>query len=279
MAEAAARVAIVDARPGGAPPRLTVHRSLPRQGYRLQVVSFPVEARQTVWGLLALPAGSGRKPAALIVDPTVRTKLALPDGPLEQLARAGQVVLAVEPRGAAVEADEPTGDDPLLGTAVQLERRAEVVGKTLVGLRTSDLLRAMDLLAQLPDVDPARIGAFAAGPYAVPLLHAAVLDERLRRVILRDTLVSYRSVLDHSIHRNLPEIAVPGVLLSYDLDDLMMALAPRRLTLVNPLDPVGQPMRRTEQERYLGPLLAAEHAVGGSLQVKRWGGPQLLAEP
>jgi len=279
MAEAAARVAIIDVRPGGAAPKLTVHRSLARDGYRLQVVSFPVEARQTVWGLLAVPPGSGRKPAALIADPTLRTKLARPDGALDQLARAGQVVLAVEPRGAEVEADEPTGDDPLLGTAVELERRAEVVGKTLVGLRAVDLQRAVDLLAQRSDVDGARIGAFAAGPYAVPLLHAAVLDQRLGRVVLRDTLVSYRSVLDHSIHRNLPEIALPGVLLSYDLDDLMLALTPRRLTVVNPLDPVGQPMRRSEQEKYLGPLLTAARAVGGALQVVRWGGPQLLAEP
>jgi hypothetical protein len=153
------------------------------------------------------------------------------------------------------------------------------VGKTLVGLRAEDFLRAVDLIAQRPDVDPARIGAFASGPYAVPLLHAAVLDDRLARVILRDTLISYRSVLDHSIHRNLPEIALPGVLASYDLDELMLAVGPRSLTVINPLDPMGESMRRSEQEKYLGPLRTAERAVGGSLQVRRWGGPELLAQP
>ena len=279
MVEAAARVAVINAHPGGAAPRVTVHRTLDRVGYRLQVISLATGPRQTLWGLLALPPGKGRKPAALLADPNIRTKLARPGGELDQLARAGQVVLALEPRGAMVEADEPTGEVSLLGTAVELERRAEVVGKTLVGLRAEDFLHAFDLLAQRPDVDPARIGAFAPGPYAVPLLHAAVLDERVSRVILRDTLVSYRSVLDHPIHRNLPEIALPGVLLSYDLDDLMLALAPRRLTLINPLDPVGQSMKRSEQAKYLGAVLAAARAVGGSLQIVRWGSPQLLAEP
>jgi dienelactone hydrolase len=264
-------------RPGGPAPAVTVHRAIERAGYRLEVISFRGDGGITLWGLLAVPAGPEPRPAALLVDPRLRTTLADPGGDLDQLARAGRVVLALEPRGAAVE-PEPSGRGSLLGSAAGLQRRAEVVGRTLVGLRAEDVLAATDLLAARPDVDSRSIGAFAHGPYAVPLLHAAALDARLGRVVLRDMLPVYRAVLDRSIHKNLPEIAIPGVLRRYDLDDLMVAVAPRPITLVNPLDATAQPMPLRELDRHLGPARESIRLAGGTLEIVRKGTPALLLD-
>jgi dienelactone hydrolase len=276
LAVDAAQVASIAARPGGSAPALTVHRSVGRDGYRLDVITLAPEKDVLLWGLLAVPSGAALRPAVLMADPSLRGKLSELGGDLDQLARAGQVVLAIEPRGA--QTDPEPGRPSLLGSAAVLQRRAEVVGKTLVGLRAEDLLHAVDLLAARPEVDRSRIAAFATGPYAVPLLHAAVLDQRLSRVIVRDTQISYRAVLDHSIHRDLPEIALPGVLRSYDLTDLMVALAPRPLTIVNPLDPVGQSLPRRELDDRLGPVLEAAGRLGQRVRVLRRGGAALLLE-
>jgi hypothetical protein len=241
------------------------------------VVSLAAAPGVTLWGLLAVPEAPGRKPAVLIADPRLRGPLADAGGELDQLARAGTLVLAIEPRGGEPEPDPP-GRPSLLGSYAALERRAEVVGKTLVGMRAEDLIRAVDYLASRPDVDRGRIAAFAQGALGVPLLHAAVLDSRIGRVGVRETLLTYRSVLDRSIHRNLPEVAIPGVLRHYDLDDLLLALAPRPVTLIAPLDPVGQPLPTAEWERTLRPVLEADRRAGGGdrIRVVRRGGPELL---
>jgi hypothetical protein len=173
-------------------------------------------------------------------------------------------VLAVEPRGTldAAAANARAARPSLLGPYARLSRRAQVVGRTLVGLRAEGLIRAMDHLAARPDVDPQRLFAHARGGLAVALLHAATLDARIARVALEEAPVTWRAYLAHPIHRDLPEVLVPGALRDYDLDDLLLALAPRPVAVINPLDPVGQPLTRGELQRALGGALAADRPAG-----------------
>jgi hypothetical protein len=71
------------------------------------------------------------------------------------------------------------------------------------------------------------------------VLHAAALDGRIRKVILEDGPASFRMFVDQPLHRNAPEIVIPGVLTRYDIGDLMTALGPTRLTVINPRDATG----------------------------------------
>jgi hypothetical protein len=105
--------------------------------------------------------------------------------------------------------------------------RAGLVGRTLVGLRTDDAIGAVDYLAQRADVDPARISAVASEHMGVVLLHAAVLDRRLRHIAIDHALTSYRSLVDAPLPIGAPEDVIPGVMLRYDLPDLMRALGSR----------------------------------------------------
>jgi len=256
----AAEVAGIDL-PVGAPRPLRVHRTEEGDGYRLQVVSFAVEIGLDVWGLLAEPSGEGRKAAVLVFDPRLRTA---PGPELDQLAREGRVVLAVEPRGTLTATELPARPTPL-GPYAALYRRAAALGRSLVGLRAEDVLHATAILAARPDVDPEGIAAFGFGAAAVPLLHAAVLEPRISRLALQEAPVSYRAFLDHPIHRGLPEILVPGVLRHYDLDDLVEAVAPRPVAWINPLDAVGRPLRKHARERYLGEARVLRRRPGDAL--------------
>jgi hypothetical protein len=83
----------------------------------------------------------------------------------------------------------------------------------------------------------------------VDLLHTAVIDSRLGAVVLDGSLVSFETVARASIHRDIFEAVVPGVLGRYDLPDLAAALAPRRVWLLNLRTPAGAPMFQKDVER------------------------------
>jgi hypothetical protein len=66
------------------------------------------------------------------------------------------------------------------------------------------------------------------------LLHASVLDARLKHVTIDHALESYSSLMQAKMTINAPEDILPGVYLRYDTDDLIHALGPR-LTWTSPL--------------------------------------------
>jgi hypothetical protein len=150
----------------------------------------------------------------------------------EQLAAAGNVVLAFTPR------PDPQGNGPTKGTTLGsfylVELRAELVGKTILGLRVDDTIAATDYLAARSDVDAGKITASASGHMGLVLLHTAVLDARLKHVTIDHALESYASLLQAKMPVNAPEDILPGVYLRYDTGDLKHALG-ARLTWSDPL--------------------------------------------
>jgi cephalosporin-C deacetylase-like acetyl esterase len=240
------QLASISIQPGGNPPSLVVHRSYARTGYKLEVVSYDSESGIGIPGLLLTPETSGRHPAALVVDPRSKALLTRAGGDLEDLVHAGYVVLLIEPSGTA----ETASRQPLniLGD-YRDAARAYVVGKNLVGLRAEDMIRAVDYLASRPNIDAAAITGIGEGSLGVALLHAALLDGRISRVVLQNTLQSYRLALDHPIDRELYDVLIPGVLKKYDLPDLVAAIKPRPVVLLNPVDQVGKPIPGAGQYR------------------------------
>ena len=153
---------------------------------------------------------------------------------------ANRVVLALQPRPTPVGTESIKS--PYLGPFNLLAMRAFLVGRTLLGLRMDDAIRAVDVLTASADVDRRAITGYGSGAAGMALLHAAVLDARLSRVVLEDTLASYRLVVDQPVHRLAPELLVPGLLTRYDTPALLGAIAPRSVTIVSPRDAVGDPM-------------------------------------
>jgi len=257
LAAAVRELALVGVQPGGAPPAVTVHSATMREGYRIEVVSFESERGIHIPGLLLVPDSPGTKPAVLAADPRSKQEQAAPGGDLEELARGGYVVFSVQPRGLP---ETPRPSRSPLGE-YSAHMRAAVVGRSLVGMRVEDLLRAMDYLVSRGDVDRTRVAAFGRGSLAVPLLHAAVLDQRISRLVVQDCLPMYRLAVERPIHRNLYDVAIPGVLRRYDLDDLMLGVRPRPVSLLNPVDAAGNPLRLDELRKLLGPA-AGQIRVG-----------------
>jgi cephalosporin-C deacetylase-like acetyl esterase len=200
-------------------------------------IAFPSEGGLDLEADLAVPTDAGQHPAILLVvpksidgsDAIARANKAKFDA----LAAQGNVVLAVTPRPSPPGTEEMKA--PVLGPFYLLSLRADLVGRTLVGLRADDVIRAIDYLSSRADVDAARISARASGHMGLVLLHAGVLDRRIHHIDVDHVLSSYRSLLDAPLPTGAPEDVIPGVLLHYDIPDLERALKPR-LTESNPLE-------------------------------------------
>ncbi|HEY3837479.1 MAG TPA: acetylxylan esterase [Bryobacteraceae bacterium] len=234
------QMAAIDIHPGGKTPALRVHQTYQRSGYKIEVISYESEPGIEIPGLLLIPDAAGKHRAALVADPRPKSALMKAPNDLEDLVGTGYVVLLVEPRGIS-ETGSSSRQADVLGD-YRDAARAYVVGKTLVGMRAEDIIRGVDYLVSRPDVDGGAITAIGQGSLGIPLLHAAILDDRISRIVLDHTLQSYREALDHPIDRELYNVLVPGVLKKYDLPEMIAALAPRKVIVLNPVDQVGKPV-------------------------------------
>jgi len=193
-------------------------------------------AEISLQGELSVPAGAGRHSAVLILTPDS----ILGDSPIaranraqfDALAAAGNVVLAITPQPSPPGTDDMKS--PILGPFYLLSLRADLIARSLIGLRIDDVISATDYLAARADVDPGKITAIASGHMGLVLLHTAVLDSRLRHITIDHVLVSYRSLLDAPMPIGAPEDILFGVLLRYDIPDLAKSLG-ARLTATSPL--------------------------------------------
>jgi len=109
------------------------------------------------------------------------------------------------------------------------------VKRTLLGMRINDVIQIVDYLAARPDVDVSRINAIGSGHMGLVLLHAAVLDPHLTHISVNHVLSSYRSLLNSPLPVGAAEDVLRGVVLHYDIPDLVQALGVR-LSESSPLE-------------------------------------------
>jgi len=235
LAEDIRGLAGVVARPSKTPPPGTIG-SLPGGDQRSFNISLQSENGET-HGFIATPDSSGRKRAVLILDSRPKETTAATGSDFDRLIKSGHVVMVLGPTPTPPGAEGLKS--PYLGTFNLLGLRALLVGKSILGMRIDDTIRAMDFLSARSDVDPASITVYGNGAMGAVALHAAALDSRIRRVVVENTLTSYRMVLDEPLHRNISEILIPGVLRKYDTGDLLLAVG-GRVTVINPQNAAGE---------------------------------------
>lgn len=222
-------------------PRAERHGEIGREGYRIEKIVLTPEAGISLPALALIPAaGAARKPAVLYVNSAGKAADAGRGQALEALALAGNLVLALDPRGWG-ESGAPGGRSGYSGT-YQTAMRAILVGKTLSGMQVADVLRGFDYLASRPDVDPARISLHGKGNGGVLALYAAALEPRIGQVKVENAPLSFMDIVRARIHENTVDLAVPGVLRKFDLPDLTRAIAPRSLEILDPRAPAGGPV-------------------------------------
>jgi cephalosporin-C deacetylase-like acetyl esterase len=187
------------------------------------VDEFPLPA------LFFQPSGEAKNhPLVILVDSAGKTAEIGEGKAISRLVGDGCAVLAVDLRGYGESADNQKAGSKYHNESFRTSMLAMHLGQPLLGQRTSDILAVVTAAAALPDVPQAEIRLLAMGRCGPPALHAAVLDERIASLELRNSIRSWeKDVVARPTDPQLLELAVPGGLEHYDLGDLAAMLAGR----------------------------------------------------
>ena len=216
-----------------------------RDGYARQSVTFRTRDDLSAFGYLLLPDGGPARKAGVVclpghgrgvddivgIDEKGKDRDDL-DGYQHdfavQCARHGYATLALEMLGFGHRRDpaarkagpEQSSCQPAAGAALLL-------GECMVGWRTWDTMRALDLLASRPEVDPGRLALMGISGGGTVSLYAAAIDERVKVAVLSCSFCTLRDSifgLSHCIDNY-----VPGLLRDFETADLAGLVAPRFL--------------------------------------------------
>ena len=134
----------------------------------------------------------------------------------------GTILIAADVRGVG------EMEDPYIYNLTKYwnrEWRCAVValheGRPLVGQRVVDVLTLADFCTHHPLLSGHPLHVVADGLYGPVMMHAAVLDPRIEKVLLTRTLKTWRDYLEHPLQHDMMTNVVPGALRHYDLPDLV----------------------------------------------------------
>jgi cephalosporin-C deacetylase-like acetyl esterase len=237
--------------------------TISRSGYHIEKLTYESESGIVIPSLLFVPDGGNEKKAAVLMVSGDGKKASAPDA--EQLVTSGMVVLSIDARGFGEtqvntdvdrrEFDNYFGDFKDAMTAL-------LVGKTMAGMRALDITRGIDLLSARQNIDRDKIYVYGKKGGSIPALYAAVLDRRIRKVVLEGMLSSYNSVVKNKIHRQVFESVVPGALKFYDLPDLVASLAPRKVLIVSGTNSLGHELPANAVRKEYSQVIEAYHHMG-----------------
>lgn len=166
------------------------------QGRKIQKVTFTSFEGLRVNAVYSLPAGlrAGAKlQAVVLVDHRRGIPVWGNEQPLERVQWADRAVLLVETLDTGSRALERNlrsfaDDDPVH----HMRRHAMVAGTTLESMQVYEILRALELLRSLPDVDARRITIAGKASAGVNGMYAALLDGATERVLIESPPASHR---------------------------------------------------------------------------------------
>lgn len=203
-----------------------------RKGYKIEKLILETEPGIRLPALLFRPAKvTGKR--YLYLHGEGKHADAKPDGPIEKLAQAGHLVLAVDVRGTG----ETGSVDGTWGGSSNDFFTAYLLGRSLVGMRTEDVLGCGRYLAALDKAKSGgRVELVAIGAVGPPALHAAALEPGLFDTVkLVRSLPSWSEVVRQPRATGQLVNTVHGALRAYDLPDLVATLPKDKVTIDEPL--------------------------------------------
>ena len=154
----------------------------------------------------------GKHKALLVLkdslDPALEPGRAAEIARFRAMADAGTAVMVIAPRPSPPGGEETKS--PILGPFYMTELRAEQVGKTVLGMRVDDVIRAVTFFAGGETIDPNDISAVASGHMGLVLLHAAALDPRIKHITIDHVLQSLRQPVEGAYAARRPAGYIAG---------------------------------------------------------------------
>ena len=210
-----------------------------REGYIVDKYFIKGEGDYPVPYLLMLPETSNNK-ALIYLHPSGKEVEAVSGGEIEWFVKQGFTVLAPDMIGLGETGPGSyRGDAYIDGISYNIWFASMLIGRSIVGIRAADVNRLARVLEKT--IKPSEIYGFAKQEMAPVLLHAATFNPSLTRLAFDEPFSSYRSIVSNRFYSpSFIHSTVPGSLKAYDLPDLAVLLAPRKLLLINVTDGKGE---------------------------------------
>lgn len=145
-----------------------------------------------------------------------------------QLVEKGFCVLCPDAR-AFGERREPEDTARDRQSCRQVSLNATMLGRTILGLKVHDTIRAIDYLQSLPEVDPERIGMLGLSMGGTITLFAAALEARVKAAVVSGYFCTFADSIMAMDHCECNY--VPGILKLGEMYDVAGLIAPTPLLI------------------------------------------------
>jgi hypothetical protein len=221
---------------------------------------------------------TGRRSTVLYLTDTGGDDVVAEPGSMDRILAAGHAVCAITLRGTGLTTPRfPHGGPEYYDGGVRLDNRFAwtclVLGRPIIGQRVWDTLRAIDYLVSRPDVDASQIRIVGVGSSGLPAMMAAMLDHRVRSVLVDRTLASYTSIVESETYSTNLAYFVPGILRVFDLPQISVALNPRPCWILNSVDANGQILSEASMGNVYSHHLSGETPVKSNVRILVKPGP------
>lgn len=215
-----------------------------RNGQRIEEIQFESEPGVRIVGWWIAPQdGKLTHPCVLYVSNGYADDVVAEPSSFDGVLRQGYAVCAIAVRGTGLSTPRPPKSGPVFYQQMDLGERFAwanlVLGTCVIGQRVWDILRTIDYLAARPDVNASQVRMIGQEEAGLAALMAAVVDDRIQSILLTRALVSYMSVVQSTDYSLSLDWFVPGILRHFDIPDLVAALSPRPVWMVNTVDASG----------------------------------------
>jgi cephalosporin-C deacetylase-like acetyl esterase len=222
-----------------------------RKGYAIEKIEFLSEPGVYIPAWVFVPSKADpAKPVTLWVHESGKEAEGMEFGRLEGRARAGELVVAVDVRGTgetrpphSTRGSRPGDFAHLFDVETAMAYMAWYVDESLLGMRVFDVIRSVDYALSR---GRKALHVHGRGAGALWALFAAALDERIQSVTAERMLLSYRTLAVTDRYTHNASSFAKDILLEADLPQVAALAAPRKVTLVEPVDAMKRPVPRAE---------------------------------
>jgi hypothetical protein len=208
----------------------------------------------------------------------LRNRDATRDGPeiFENLAQAGRIAVVADVRGFGMTMSRKRVPDTRIGyfhpgdsMEADFTYASFLLGRPLLGMRVWDALQFVAYARSRPDVDPRQVSLVGRGWAGLVAVFAGVLDPRVSAVADESIPVSHADMAMAEADVHPVSLMPPAVLEDFDLGDVMGAIRPRPLLVLDPTDSNNRRMTAREASRAFAYVLETYHGayVGHALKV------------
>lgn len=216
-----------------------------RNGYSIRRITFRTRPGVLTTACLYVPEGKGPFPGVVSLHGHWHGGHAadLVQSVGHTLALNGYVCLSPDAWGAA---ERSTDHENYEYHGSNLGASLMDVGETLLGMQLTDNIRAVDLLASLPYVDPARLGATGASGGGNQTMWLTAIDERIKACV---PVVSVGTFEAYVMNSNCVCELLPDGLTFTEESGVLGLVAPRAMKICNALQEANRSFLPSEMMR------------------------------